>query len=183
MKKGIFLLSIVYLLFAQSVSAATFRIGGTQNQVSVGEEVLVNIGIDTENARLNLFNVTLKLPDDIEFVDFDSANSIISVWVRSPVFDPKTRTISLIGGVPGGALGRVVLTSIKIRPRLPGTYHFLVAEDSEAYLNDGLGTKSEVRTESWALEVQGRPGKSYAVLALIAAVVVIVIIWLILRRK
>lgn len=182
MKKWIFLFSIFYFLFYQTAHAAVFMVGTENPHAVAGEEVSINIGVDTEGARLNLFNLTLPLPADVEFVDFDNSKSIVSVWVREPVFDTKERTVSLIGGVPGGALGRVVLTTIKVRPQAPGNYQFTVASEAEAYLNDGLGTKVETSVTPWTLKVQGR-SRNLVVYIIALAVFILLAIWYLWNRR
>lgn len=183
MKRVILLLAIGYWLIAAPTQAAVFMVGSTQSEARVDEEATINVGVDTEGVRLNLFNVNLELPLGVEFAGFDNSNTIISVWVREPAFNENTRTISLIGGVPGGVLGRVVLTTIKIRPERSGAFSFAIGPDSEAYLNDGLGTKAEVKTEPWRLEVHGQRERSLVVLGLIIAAVVIIILWFIVRKR
>ncbi len=183
MKNFIWLFLVGLLLPTQSVSAANFLVGAVQNEVHVGEEIAVNIGIDTEGARLNLFSTEIVLPDGVEFVNLSADTSVVSVWVREPAYNEDSRAVSLIGGVPGGTIGRVVLATVHVRAKAPGTYNFAVAEASEAYLNDGLGTKVEIKTQPWTLEVREQPGRSYVGLALIAVAVVIIMLWWIIRKR
>lgn len=179
----VFISTLLVLFSGVQARSATFMVGSANPTARVGEEVVINVGVDTQGARLNLFNLTLPLPDEVEFVDFDNTNSIVSVWVREPVFDAQARKVSLIGGVPGGALGRVVLTTVKLRPQVPGIYQFSVAPEAEAYLNDGLGTKAEVSVAPWTLEVQGRPRTLLIYIIVLAAVVLLVVVWYLWHRS
>ncbi|MBI4135722.1 hypothetical protein HY477_03250 [Candidatus Uhrbacteria bacterium] len=174
----------IVFLFSQPAWAATFMVGAPQgNMARVGEEVAVNIGVDTEGARLNLFSAEITLPDMIEFVSLSRDTSVASIWVSEPAYNADSRAVTLIGGVPGGTIGRVVLATVYIRAKAPGIYNFAVAEQAEAYLNDGLGTKVEVGVLPWTLEVSGGWSGNYKFTAAVGVLLLLTVGWYLWRRR
>jgi len=172
-----------FLLIPVYSHAAVFIVGGEQKITSVNENVKIVVGIDTETERLNLFNVELDIPLGLDFVSLDKESSIINIWVEEPVFDSKTRKVSFVGGIPGGFIGRAGFVNVILKPVESGKYSLSIDSKSEAYLNDGVGTRALAGFEGIELEVKGRGLKSGIwALVFVSVVALFVIIWA-LRRK
>lgn len=149
------------------------------------EKVAVQIGVDTEGQKLNLFNVTVPLPEGLEFISADLSDSVINVWIKEAKYNADLRTFNFIGGVPGGTTGRVALAKFYVRAKESGRYDLAVSADSEAYVNDGLGTRAAVRSAGATLasrriipSILAWAGSLAGVLAVVAALV-----WLARRRR
>ena len=64
--------------------------------------------------------------------------------------------ITFVGGVPGGATGRVVLISMRLIPLEKGRFVLRPSASSNAYVNDGLGTEAKVQLQEIAIQVEGQ---------------------------
>lgn len=181
-------IAVAILVFPWTVEAAVYMLGGPQTAVTVGQEFEVKIGIDAEEERINVMEVALEVPSAFKFVGFNRESSAVNIWVQEPEFDQTARTVTFVGGVPGGATGRVVLLGMRFLPLRPGTFSLRPAANSKAYLNDGLGTEAQVSMQEIALEVEGASGflgrklllRIISALGIIGIVIVAVKIW---RRK
>lgn len=136
--------------------AATYVVFSEAQEVKIGEEFKIKIGIDTEGEKINLFKVNVMLPEGWELSESDTQDSIVNIWIEKPSFDQHTRALQLIGGVPGGFLGRGVLTSVTMRSPRAGEYAVQFTPDSEAYLNDGVGTLAPLTFREMKLNVKNR---------------------------
>lgn len=151
---GLFISIILYSSFVRPVYAAVYMMGGPQEAVTVGQEIEVQIGMDAEEERINVVDVALSLPPELQFVGFNRAASVVNLWVQEPAWDKATRTVTLVGGVPGGATGRVVLISMRLVPLEKGSFVLRPSVNSKAYLNDGLGTEAKVQLQEIMLQVE-----------------------------
>jgi len=91
----------------------------------------------------------------LEAVDFSKGNSILTIWLKEPIFDQDSGTISFAGGIPGGycgtlsgdpgesnLLGRIIFKVKGDGQSKQAKVDFLVS--SQVLLNDGLGTEAEM---------------------------------------
>ena len=138
-----------------------------KNEYHLGETFVVSLRIDTEEC-INVVEVNLNFFNDIlEVVDFSKGESILTLWLKEPTINQKSGLISFIGGVPGGYCGRIVgdpgLSNLlgKIVFRIPELIAWEVKDtaavgfldSSQLFLNDGLGTKAELKTEGISLKI------------------------------
>ena len=138
------------------VQGATYIIGGVPEHVRVGQEVELKLGIDAEGEKVNVFEVQAVLPEGIAFSRFVKEQSAVNFWVKGPEYNEENRTVSFVGGVPGGLAGTVVLLGVVVKPEKTGTYTIGITDESRAYLNDGLGTPAPLRFQDTTIVVQGR---------------------------
>lgn len=150
----------------------------------VGQSEAVSIGADTEGELINLFEVKARLPEKVKFLGWNKENSVVNIWIKEPVFDEVARTVSFIGGVPGGFRGRAILATLEVEPRRASTLEFVLDSSSKGFLNDGLGTEAQVAFVPATLQVL--PGKINWVEwggGAIAVLLICAILWKLLRRK
>lgn len=126
---------------------------------------------------INTVDAVISYPENIQPVDISIGRSIFNVWVESPVINKENRTITFAGGIPNGYCGRVDgdpgLTNViaDIVFRSPGFQVGIGGSETDdnvavisflpetsAYLNDGQGTKAELRTLSSTITLEKTAG-------------------------
>lgn len=172
------------ILIPFHASGAVYIVGGPETRIAAGQEVSVILGVDTEGTRLNLFSAKMNVPDGLEFVSFDIADSIVNIWIQEPKFQNDTRTVYLIGGVPGGFLGRASLVRVRLRALTPGNYTLTIDPSSEAYVNDGIGSLAPLTFEAMNLEVEKSDnGRDRRLIAFgIAGIIILLMVVFLLYR-
>lgn len=183
---GAFISLILYFTFIIPAYAAVYFIESPTEQVKVGQEVELQIGVDTEGERINVFNVALVIPEGLEFRSVVREQSAVNIWVQEPIFDEQSRKLTFIGGVPGGASGKIVLLSVLLRATKAEDVKIDFNPDSEAYLNDGFGTVDKVQTRGMALKITEDQFGSKAIglsIILLVSIGVGILIWQLWRKK
>ncbi|MDO8505847.1 MAG: hypothetical protein Q7S48_04710 [bacterium] len=174
----------VMLLCPLGGEAAVYMLGVPLETAMVGEEFEIKIGIDAQEDKINVVDVRAILPQGVEFVRFIKDQSAISLWVKEPEYDKEARTISFIGGVPGGFAGRVILLGVVVKSKLSGIYTVGVDPASQAYVNDGVGTQALLQFQDATVEIKGsqRLTSRWAWMALAIGLIGI-IVWNIWYKK
>ena len=158
----------LFLLLGVNVpatQAATLYMDPNTASLNRGDAVKIAVRLDTDEAAgecINAVDAVISYSDSIIPVDITVGKSILPIWVESPVINKENKTISFAGGIPNGYCGRVAgdpnltNTIVEIFFRAPGlqigggeerfsgTVQFTDA--TTAYLNDGQGTKANLRT-------------------------------------
>lgn len=122
-----------------------------------GDTFLAEIKLDTEGEYINAVEVGLSFPKDVlEVVDFSKGNSVLTLWLKEPEFSSENGLVSFIGGTPAGyqgpdgTLGKIVFkireTDAKQNAKLTQNAGIKFLGNSQALLNDGLGTKANLKT-------------------------------------
>jgi hypothetical protein len=147
----------------QTASAATLYLSPTQVELNRGDSTKLSLRLDVdEDECVNAIDGVLSYTENIEPIDISRGASIMSIWVEEPVINRDARTITFAGGIPNGYCGRIVgdprLTNniIDVVFQSPGFVigggtgtsssmaRVEVAEDTQVYLNDGFGTRTNV---------------------------------------
>lgn len=102
----------------------------------------------TSDVPMNAWQGSVLLPFDLRNVKVNTAHSISDVWQESPTFRPGK--ISFTGGRLNGFVGDGILFEFTVPP---GSYSLRFSPETSAYLNDGMGTKSQtdLRTLDFSL--------------------------------
>jgi len=174
---GIFLVTL--FLVPVNADAASLYIDPPFTKLYKGDSVKLSIRLDTEESTgecINAVDAVISYGQGIEPVDTSTGGSIFSIWVEEPTIDKENRTITFAGGIPNGYCGRVTgdprltNTLAEIIFRSPGfsigggtsvdsaTVSF--TEQTSAYLNDGLGTKADLRTLPTTIDLASSPGQT-----------------------
>lgn len=160
MKKYTFIKSLVLFLviiFAPSIArAANVYFETSRSTVSVGDTFIVNVKIDTENKDINSVegDIVLESQND-NFVVNDSiiAQSPFTLWPQTPSLLEDGKTISFVGGVPGGFnLDKINLFNIIVKTNQEGDIEFS-SKNIIAFANDGQGTKLPVNVNNLTVKV------------------------------
>jgi hypothetical protein len=103
----------------------------------------LTVKIDTGAYSINTLEATIILPKNISVTHVDDGNSALLIWIKAPVYDALTNTISFAGITPGGFQGVFSLLSL--------SGDFSVADlrnvtfsGVNALQNDGKGTAAPV---------------------------------------
>lgn len=151
---GIF--GLLLLVLPPFVEAADLTLQSDFKTSRVGDDVLVNVVLDTEGQTINTIGLTLTYPTEfLEFEDFDDGESVVSLWVERPKHaDGK---IMLSGITPGGFSGEAVpIISLYFKAKALGQGKIDIT-DKEILLHDGAGTQAETQIENLHLAVVAGP--------------------------
>ena len=156
-------LGIVFF-FPFKAEAAKLYLAPVEREYYVGNTVIAEVRLDVKDECVNAVKADLSFSkDNLEAVDFSRGNSILSIWVKEPVIEQDLGQISFIGGIPGGfcgvmpgdpgesnLLGRIIF---QVRQAISGQGKIGFSDTSEVLLNDGLGTKAELKTSGAAFNI------------------------------
>jgi len=156
-------LGIVFF-FPFKAEAAKLYLAPVEREYYVGNTVIAEVRLDVKDECVNAVKADLSFSkDNLEVVDFSRGNSILSIWVKEPVIEQDLGQISFIGGIPGGfcgvmpgdpgesnLLGRIIF---QVRQAISGQGKIGFSDTSEVLLNDGLGTKAELKTSGAAFNI------------------------------
>lgn len=133
---GLFLVGIPF-----SVSAATLNLSTDKAQLKVGEELGVDVRIDSEGTGINGAQVTLQFPKGIlSASSIDKTSSVFNFWLQDPVINNDNGTISFIGGNANGISGKN-LEVLHVTFRVVGVGAATLAfTDGAVTASDGNGT-------------------------------------------
>lgn len=176
MKKLITFLSVFLfiVLFAKPTNAARLYLDPADGNYGPGDSVEVNIRIDVVEACINTVEAELEFPkDNLEFKDFTTGDSILSIWVDKPAtIDAKmineSGKVYFAGGIPGGycgkipgdpgdsnIIGRISFVVIK-QPETTdktGLIELKFTDNSHIYKNDGLGGEDTILKQTAKLQI------------------------------
>ncbi len=149
-------LALGAMLLPHSTFAAKVFIETAHTEFFVGDTILVDIKVDSEDKEINTVEGKISLnylPEAVLIKDINLSESSFSLWPNKPLLSEDLKAISFVGGVPSGlksddaTLFRVVLNLNK-----SGTVA-LNPTNISVYLNDGKGTKDALSTESLVIDV------------------------------
>ena len=146
----------------------------SEGEYGLGEHFGIKVRLDTEKECLNTVNIGISFPNEILRVEeINLGDSIINLWVKRPKtkevpeFNQKGE-IWFSGGIPGGYCGiipgdpgksnilaeiRFFLPSFIVGELTQEDLEIKFLENSEAYLNDGLGTKTKISFQSAKIKI------------------------------
>lgn len=172
------LAALFFMMSVAHVQAATIYIDPGVGTLFRGDAQTAAVRLMPDSATgecINALDVVLTYTDNIQPVDISIGKSILNVWIEPPVINRDNKTITFAGGIPNGYCGRVEgdprLTNIvaEIIFRSPGMQvggsddtvaRIDFAPETQALLNDGLGTRAELTMlgGTFTLEPNAGPG-------------------------
>lgn len=155
MKKLLTLFILVSLMLTGRYSrAAQISIKPPVN-VSVGDEFIIPIYLDTGKAVINAAELTVLYPPIIRIKNISKSGSALELWVKEPSFTDSA--VLLSGGVPGGVSGdRLLIATITAEAVAAGSGVLDLAPSSEVLLNDGSGTSAPLSLNSQTFNISPR---------------------------
>lgn len=158
-------LFLFFLFSAFNTEAAVLYFEKNSDVFYYGDIFLLTLKINTEKERINAAQITIKFPQDkLKVVDLVKEESIFSLWPKEPSFSNEIGTISLVGGVPRGFEGKGKILSIAFKVVSENIKENKVeidfGSDCLVLLNDGLGTKTNLKIQKEVFLVYSFPSNS-----------------------
>lgn len=138
----------VALFFTNTASAASLFFAPTTGAYGVGNEIAVDIKIDSEGVGLNASQATIRFPKDIlEVKSVDKAGSTFNFWLEEPTFSNTDGVISFIGGTPYGVSGASLQVAHIVFTTKGSGGAPLTITDAAVTASDGTGTNILSKTK------------------------------------
>lgn len=132
-----------FLFHPHTASASVTYITSDSDATAVKDTVSVEVRIDTQDQSINVVEGDIAIEsnrDLIEIREISVSGSNMTFWSRKPSLSEDRKTISFVGGVPGGFnQPDGLLFKIFFTAKNPGTVSF-TPQNVKAYVNDGKGT-------------------------------------------
>jgi len=145
-----------FIIMARGADAATFDLIPERTEVGIGDDIVLDVRIDSEGIGINAAQATISFPSGIlEVKNISRAGSIFSFWLEEPAFDNQAGTVNFIGGSTSGFSGQS-LEVLKISFGVKGSGTALVSvSDGAITASDGSGTN--VLSATQGVTVQSTP--------------------------
>ena len=144
----------VVFFIAMPVLASEFSFDTQDKNVSVGQQLKIDLNINTDKESINAVGGNIVFSTDLlELSEVRSGNSIVNFWVDEPGY---TNNGVLFSGItPGGyILDKGLILSLIFKAKKEGTATVKI-EDGSALKNDGKGTKSKLTTSNLQINISG----------------------------
>src|SRR3989344_3267268 len=105
LKNKINIIIIIVIFLPYSVFASTIYLETARTEFFVGDTILVDVKVDSENKDINTVegNISLKyLPDTVVVKDISLSRSSFSLWPNKPSLSEDLKNIFFVGGSLGG---------------------------------------------------------------------------------
>jgi hypothetical protein len=158
----IVLFSLFFFIFSDFCQAAILYSESPKENYYEEDVFIVKIMINTEGECINAVDLELIFnPEILEVEDFSRGNSIISLWLKDPVFSNEKGLISFTGGITGGYCGKIkgdpgesnILGRVIFKAKKEGFSELNFSQNSEILLNDGLGNRAKLETRKTTINV------------------------------
>ena len=143
-------------LLPGSVLASSVYIDTNHSEFFAGDTILFSVRIDSESKDINAVEGEVLLDhaaDGASLTDINTAGSKFSLWPGNPLPSEHNTRISFAGGAPGGFVSKdAIVFNVVLKLHKTGQIA-LSPNNIEVYLNDGKGTKDEVRVKDLIVNV------------------------------
>ncbi len=140
------------LLIPVSAEAAILSLLPERTVVQVGEVIRLPVVIETEGEEINAIEARVKIPTGLAVMGIETGNSVLTLWVENPDFDPTTREVKFVGGTPAGFRGQALLATLLVKIEKSEDLEISFEEKSQVLLNDGQGTAAKLIREGTRFE-------------------------------
>lgn len=162
-KHILFTISLVMLVPAISHAAGVF-FEAPARVFAPNEEFEVSVFLDGTGTSVNAAEGTVRFPNDLlELKEVRDGNSAMNFWIQRPQAGASD-SVAFSGITAGGFSGpRNPLFSMIFRAKRPGLGSIRF-EESQAFQNDGLGTKLPISSAPFAVSISNsRPASTIAI--------------------
>ena len=154
--KIIILSLLAILVLFPRAYGATVSLESSRDKVAVGDTVIITLKISAEGQVINTIdgNISIDTSKGKGLVkEFSLANSVFGMWPRTASLSPDGKTISFVGGVPGGmSIENATVFNFAFQADKEGVVNFGL-KDILVFLNDNKGTTANVKTKNLSLNV------------------------------
>ncbi|HXF44026.1 MAG TPA: GxxExxY protein [Candidatus Paceibacterota bacterium] len=157
---------VFFFVWLSVADAAEVSLQADLPEFGVGDEILVDVLIDTGDETLNAVQGEILFPAEIlEMMGVYERDSVIITWLEKPHLVETGRIV--FGGAAPGGFGNVLtptgvepnrLMSVVFRGKKEGKAE-LNFGNIQAFLNDGEGTEASLTASPLVLTVSGETGK------------------------
>lgn len=150
------LCALCVILCTPSVSLASSISASSNSSIYANDTAIIGVYLNTEGEKINTIDGSIVLSDEyqgnFEIKELSLVNSAFTMWPRKPSLE-ENRTISFVGGVPGGVVGdKLLLFSIAVKINQEGKFT-ISPKALTSLLNDGLGTTLAITKNSSTINV------------------------------
>ncbi len=159
----------------EKAEAALLYFDPSDVEISRGDSITADLRIDTDEGEcINTVDATIHYDPSINVVDISRGDSILNIWVESPVIDKEKHTVHFAGGIPGGYCGRIPgdpsLTNVilKLALQSPGftigggdntkSPRLWLDDSSQVLLHDGYGTPATLKLQDATIHLLDTAG-------------------------
>lgn len=150
------LILVLMLVLPSSVFAAVLSVQSSSDTISVGDTLVFKIVLNTEGKTINAIDGEISVGAknaDFTLADVNTTASAFTLWPKTPSSSADGKTVSFIGGVPGGVnTGDALIFNIVIQAKQPGEI-IISPGKIQLYLNDGKGTAITPVFEPFSIKV------------------------------
>ena len=162
--KNILAIAVLIIGFAPiHAFAATVYMESSRNTISVGDTAIVSVKVNAEGAVLNSIEGDIVLKStagNLAIKEFSLASSSFGLWPRTPSLSADGRTVSFVGGVPGGfSIEGATVFKIIVQATKVGNVS-INPQNLSIYLNDGKGTKAPVQIRGINIQIDPKKAGS-----------------------
>ena len=141
--KYLYYILILFFFTIQNAFAGFLDFNITnQNDIKVGDEIEVNLNLNSEGISYNTVSGILNVDPNLEIKQIKTGGSIVSAWIENPS-RAKSNEIKFSGIIAGGFNGNGTIFQIILIPKNPGAHNVQI-QNSFILLNDGLGTEKSL---------------------------------------
>ena len=152
MKKFLAILFLLIFLPSNIAQAAEVFFDRDKQVMSIDQQFLLPLYIDTEDQPINAFEGQIIFPTNLLKVkEIRYHDSFINFWIEQP--NVQNNTIKFSGIIPGGYLGKKSLALSVIFEALDLGQGEVSFDNLRILLNDGQGTDAFVRSRVWTFEI------------------------------
>jgi len=164
---SVFLLSSIYYSLSTVAYAASLYFYPQSVTLSPGEEVLVDIRIDTAGKSINAVELEGALSGVAATMrNIDNSGSALGIFVEAPTVKGKS-AFRLVGGAPAGLSGEKLLARIALRAEIPGTSILsFTPGKTRVLLADGTGNGASLKFLDTTIKVLSKPKDYIAISSL-----------------
>ncbi len=146
-----------FFIFSKQSQAAILNVSKNSDQIYLGDEIKLDLTLNTENESVNAGEIYLNLPNSLEIKEINSNDSIFKLWVNEPNFEKNL--VSFIGGIPfpgfTGTNGHI--GSIIVKVKNVSDSNSTLNQNSKILLNDGLGTETKLSLNFPEINIENPP--------------------------
>lgn len=153
--KSIFVIFTGIVITPFFCSATIIYLSPVQKSVNEGDTFVVDVKVNSKKESINVVDGSVVLDNNssLEVREISLAGSSFSVWPKEPVLSSDKKTISFVGGVPGGMNSdNAIIFKIILEAKNIGKTT-VSPENMLAYINDGKATKSKISTKNAEFDV------------------------------
>lgn len=147
---------MIAFVLPQMVSAASVYVEASRSTISVGDTAVVAVKINADGGVINTIEGDIAInsvANNAVVQEFSLANSAFGLWPRTPSLSTDGKTVSFVGGVPGGfSIEGATVFKIILEAKKPGRVT-ISPKNISVYQNDGQGTKLPIQFKDVAIDV------------------------------